>query len=285
VESVWNPPLSVTSAPPIKVIFMEAGIHMEWVDLELRRSDEYWEGQAAVVADRCPKKLRAGFILIPIGMASAVGCSITPGGLLTVRRTPGRIERGDSGDCCEGCGIVGYLPPGSLPWFGVGFPIAGLAPGSLDFEIMEEKEVASRGIEYESENNSSSGSDESDRNRNAETLLSCPFGTVKEAFNWRPGSISQDDVKTPADVFKVRSNDPLLRCDVSAITIWKKIIPSPRTSLNPVIFNNLAVSPSRSCSGTAAFTLNCTSSAMSTGIRLSSLTRNGWEQGFILFED
>ena len=38
---------------------------MEWVDLELRRSDEYWEGQAAVVADRCPKKLRAGFIFNP----------------------------------------------------------------------------------------------------------------------------------------------------------------------------------------------------------------------------
>jgi hypothetical protein len=38
---------------------------MEWVDLGLRRSDEYWEGQAAVVADRCPKKFRDGSISIP----------------------------------------------------------------------------------------------------------------------------------------------------------------------------------------------------------------------------
>jgi hypothetical protein len=34
---------------------------MEWVDLGLKRSDEYWEGQAAIVADRRSKNLRAGF--------------------------------------------------------------------------------------------------------------------------------------------------------------------------------------------------------------------------------
>jgi hypothetical protein len=36
--------------------------NMQWVELVLGRSDGYWEGQAAVAADRFPKKLRAGFI-------------------------------------------------------------------------------------------------------------------------------------------------------------------------------------------------------------------------------
>ncbi len=38
---------------------------MAWVDLGLGRSDEYREGQAAIAADRSPKKLRSDYILIP----------------------------------------------------------------------------------------------------------------------------------------------------------------------------------------------------------------------------
>ena len=36
-----------------------------WVARVLRRSDEYWEGQAAIVADRFPKKLRSDHNFIP----------------------------------------------------------------------------------------------------------------------------------------------------------------------------------------------------------------------------
>ena len=70
---------------------------MEWVDLGLKRSDEYWEGQAAVVAGRFQRSFEPVTTFLPIGTAFAVGCLVRLARGFTFRMMAANRELQDHG--------------------------------------------------------------------------------------------------------------------------------------------------------------------------------------------